>query len=54
MAVIKELERRGTLKNALAGRDEEQLSRILHFLIGYEADQVLFLICVKQKCGKSL
>ncbi|XP_037536847.1 U3 small nucleolar RNA-associated protein 15 homolog [Nematolebias whitei] len=34
VAVIKELERRGTLKNALAGRDEEQLSRILRFLIG--------------------
>lgn len=35
MAVIKELDRRGTLKNALAGRDEEGLSRLLTFVIGY-------------------
>lgn len=35
MAVIKELDRRGTLKNALAGRDEQGLSRLLNFLIGY-------------------
>ncbi|XP_070402313.1 U3 small nucleolar RNA-associated protein 15 homolog [Nothobranchius furzeri] len=34
VAVIKELDRRGTLKNALAGRDEEQLSRLLCFVIG--------------------
>lgn len=36
MAVIKELDRRGTLKNALAGRDEQGLSRLLNFLIGYD------------------
>lgn len=35
MAVIKELDRRGTLKNALAGRDEQGLSRLLTFVIGY-------------------
>ncbi|XP_054630152.1 U3 small nucleolar RNA-associated protein 15 homolog [Dunckerocampus dactyliophorus] len=34
VAVIKELDRRGTLKNALAGRDEQELSRLLNFLIG--------------------
>lgn len=34
VAVIKELDRRGTLKNALAGRDEQQLSQLLNFLIG--------------------
>ncbi|XP_017267728.1 U3 small nucleolar RNA-associated protein 15 homolog isoform X1 [Kryptolebias marmoratus] len=34
VAVITELDRRGTLKNALAGRDEEQLSRLLNFLMG--------------------
>uniref|UniRef100_A0A665WN40 U3 small nucleolar RNA-associated protein 15 homolog n=1 Tax=Echeneis naucrates TaxID=173247 RepID=A0A665WN40_ECHNA len=34
VAVIKELDRRGTLKNALAGRDEQGLSRLLYFLIG--------------------
>lgn len=33
VAVIKELDRRGTLKNALAGRDEQQLSQLLNFLI---------------------
>ncbi|XP_061585477.1 U3 small nucleolar RNA-associated protein 15 homolog [Cololabis saira] len=38
VAVIKELDRRGTLKNALAGRDEQQLSRLLHFLIGNLVD----------------
>ncbi|XP_008283140.1 U3 small nucleolar RNA-associated protein 15 homolog [Stegastes partitus] len=38
VAVIKELDRRGTLKNALAGRDEKQLSRLLNFLIGNLVD----------------
>ncbi|KAM6930437.1 U3 small nucleolar RNA-associated protein 15 homolog [Xenentodon cancila] len=38
VAVIKELDRRGTLKNALAGRDEEELSRLLNFLIGNLVD----------------
>ncbi|CAL8249154.1 unnamed protein product [Merluccius merluccius] len=33
MAVIKELERRGTLKNALAGRDERELCQLLSFVI---------------------
>ncbi|XP_020797597.1 U3 small nucleolar RNA-associated protein 15 homolog [Boleophthalmus pectinirostris] len=35
VAVIKELDRRGKLKNALAGRDEQGLSRLLSFLIGH-------------------
>lgn len=34
VAVMKELDRRGTLKNALAGRDEQGLSHLLNFLIG--------------------
>ena len=34
VAMMKELDRRGKLRNALAGRDENQLSQILHFLIG--------------------
>lgn len=34
VAVMKELDRRGTLKNALAGRDEQGLSQLLNFLIG--------------------
>ncbi|TNN40486.1 U3 small nucleolar RNA-associated protein 15 [Liparis tanakae] len=38
VAVIKELDRRGTLKNALAGRDEEWLARLLNFLIGNLVD----------------
>uniref|UniRef100_A0A3Q1EKN6 U3 small nucleolar RNA-associated protein 15 homolog n=1 Tax=Acanthochromis polyacanthus TaxID=80966 RepID=A0A3Q1EKN6_9TELE len=38
VAVMKELDRRGTLKNALAGRDEQQLSRLLSFLIGNLVD----------------
>eukprot|EP00066_Takifugu_rubripes_P008766 XP_003975203.1 PREDICTED: U3 small nucleolar RNA-associated protein 15 homolog [Takifugu rubripes] len=38
VAVIKELDRRGTLKNALAGRDEQGLSRLLNFLIGNLTD----------------
>ncbi|XP_068166204.1 U3 small nucleolar RNA-associated protein 15 homolog [Antennarius striatus] len=38
VAVIKELNRRGTLKNALAGRDEQALSRLLNFLIGNLVD----------------
>lgn len=38
VAVIKELDRRGTLKNALAGRDEQQLSQLLNFLIGNLVD----------------
>lgn len=33
VAVMQELNRRGTLKNALAGRDEKQLSVLLSFLI---------------------
>ncbi|XP_056457669.1 U3 small nucleolar RNA-associated protein 15 homolog [Gadus chalcogrammus] len=33
MAVIKELDRRGTLKNALAGRDEKELCQLLSFVI---------------------
>ncbi|XP_072272356.1 U3 small nucleolar RNA-associated protein 15 homolog [Pyxicephalus adspersus] len=33
VAVLNEINRRGTLKNALAGRDEKQLSCILTFLI---------------------
>lgn len=39
VAVIKELDRRGTLNNALAGRDEQGLSQLLNFLIGYDADK---------------
>uniref|UniRef100_A0A8C3F1G1 U3 small nucleolar RNA-associated protein 15 homolog n=1 Tax=Chrysemys picta bellii TaxID=8478 RepID=A0A8C3F1G1_CHRPI len=35
VAVMQELNRRGTLKNALAGRDETQLSILLAFLIRY-------------------
>lgn len=38
VAVIKELDRRGKLKNALAGRDEQGLSRLLSFLIGHLVD----------------
>ncbi|KAM4576177.1 U3 small nucleolar RNA-associated protein 15 homolog [Odontesthes bonariensis] len=38
VAVIKELDRRGTLKNALAGRNEQELSRLLNFLIGNLVD----------------
>ncbi|XP_061754197.1 U3 small nucleolar RNA-associated protein 15 homolog [Nerophis ophidion] len=34
VAVMKELDRRGTLKNALAGRDEQEVSLLLSFLIG--------------------
>ncbi|KAG9355047.1 hypothetical protein JZ751_001760 [Albula glossodonta] len=34
VAVMQELRRRGTLKNALAGRDERSLSVLLSFLIG--------------------
>ncbi|KAM4808905.1 U3 small nucleolar RNA-associated protein 15 homolog [Rhinophrynus dorsalis] len=33
VAVMNELKRRGTLKNALAGRDEKQLSTLLNFLL---------------------
>lgn len=33
VAVIMELNRRGTLKNALAGRNEESLTKILSFLL---------------------
>ncbi|XP_067424970.1 U3 small nucleolar RNA-associated protein 15 homolog [Emydura macquarii macquarii] len=35
VAVMQELNRRGTLKNALAGRDEKQLNVLLAFLIRY-------------------
>ncbi|XP_010782642.1 U3 small nucleolar RNA-associated protein 15 homolog [Notothenia coriiceps] len=38
VAVMKELDRRGTLKNALAGRDEQALARLLNFLIGNVVD----------------
>lgn len=38
VAVMKELDRRGRLRNALAGRDEHQLSQILNFLIGNVVD----------------
>ncbi|NP_001133650.1 U3 small nucleolar RNA-associated protein 15 homolog [Salmo salar] len=38
VAVMKELDRRGTLKNALAGRDEQNLSQLLNFLIGNVVD----------------
>uniref|UniRef100_A0A8C5GXV6 U3 small nucleolar RNA-associated protein 15 homolog n=1 Tax=Gouania willdenowi TaxID=441366 RepID=A0A8C5GXV6_GOUWI len=46
VAVIKELNRRGTLKNALAGRDEQELSRILNFLIGNLVDARFTLVLV--------
>ncbi|XP_015269075.1 PREDICTED: U3 small nucleolar RNA-associated protein 15 homolog [Gekko japonicus] len=38
VAVIQELNRRGTLKNALAGRDEKQLTVLLNFLIRHVTD----------------
>ncbi|XP_053147248.1 U3 small nucleolar RNA-associated protein 15 homolog [Hemicordylus capensis] len=38
VAVMHELSRRGTLKNALAGRDEKQLSLLLTFLIRHVTD----------------
>lgn len=38
VAVIKELDRRGKLRNALAGRDEQELSRLLGFLVGHLVD----------------
>ncbi|CAJ0937568.1 unnamed protein product [Ranitomeya imitator] len=38
VAVMNEIERRGTLKNALAGRDEKQLCQILTFLMKYIVD----------------
>ncbi|XP_006627225.1 U3 small nucleolar RNA-associated protein 15 homolog [Lepisosteus oculatus] len=38
VAVIQELNRRGTLKNALAGRDEKSLTNLLNFLIRYMVD----------------
>uniref|UniRef100_G3NKA3 U3 small nucleolar RNA-associated protein 15 homolog n=1 Tax=Gasterosteus aculeatus aculeatus TaxID=481459 RepID=G3NKA3_GASAC len=38
VAVMKELDRRGTLKNALAGRDEQGLCSLLHFLLGNVVD----------------
>ncbi|XP_072289471.1 U3 small nucleolar RNA-associated protein 15 homolog [Eucyclogobius newberryi] len=38
VAVIKELDRRGKLQNALAGRDEQGLSHLLSFLIGHLVD----------------
>ncbi|XP_003216306.1 U3 small nucleolar RNA-associated protein 15 homolog [Anolis carolinensis] len=39
VAVIQDLNRRGTLKNALAGRDEEQLRVLLSFLISHVTDE---------------
>ncbi|XP_067246069.1 U3 small nucleolar RNA-associated protein 15 homolog [Chanodichthys erythropterus] len=38
VAVIMELNRRGTLKNALAGRNEESLTKILSFLLKHITD----------------
>ncbi|KAM3939577.1 U3 small nucleolar RNA-associated protein 15 homolog [Leptodactylus fuscus] len=38
VAVMNDIERRGTLKNALAGRDEKQLSTILLFLMKHIVD----------------
>ncbi|XP_043120894.1 U3 small nucleolar RNA-associated protein 15 homolog [Puntigrus tetrazona] len=38
MAVIIELNRRGTLKNALAGRNEQSLTKILNFLLKHIFD----------------
>ncbi|XP_049618123.1 U3 small nucleolar RNA-associated protein 15 homolog [Syngnathus scovelli] len=38
VAVMKELDLRGTLKNALAGRDERDVNRLLTFLIGHMLD----------------
>ncbi|XDV29159.1 hypothetical protein PO909_032312 [Leuciscus waleckii] len=38
VVVMMELNRRGTLKNALAGRDEASLARILDFLLKYITD----------------
>ncbi|XP_069483597.1 U3 small nucleolar RNA-associated protein 15 homolog [Ambystoma mexicanum] len=38
VAVMQELNRRGTLKNALAGRDEKQLSLLLGFLLRHAVD----------------
>ncbi|XP_030645877.1 U3 small nucleolar RNA-associated protein 15 homolog [Chanos chanos] len=38
VAVMMELNRRGTLRNALAGRDEESLTRILNFLLKHMLD----------------
>ncbi|KAM9810732.1 U3 small nucleolar RNA-associated protein 15 homolog [Neosynchiropus ocellatus] len=47
VAVVKELDRRGTLKNALAGRDEKAVSQILNFLIGNMVDPRFAPILVK-------
>lgn len=38
VAVIMELNRRGTLRNALAGRNEESLTNLLHFLLKHITD----------------
>lgn len=38
IAVMTELNRRGTLKNALAGRDEQSLTTVLNFLLKYITD----------------
>lgn len=35
VSIIKELNRRGVLANALAGRDEKEITRVLNFLIRY-------------------
>lgn len=35
VSIIKELTRRGVLANALAGRDEKEVTRVLNFLIRY-------------------
>ncbi|XP_076848975.1 U3 small nucleolar RNA-associated protein 15 homolog [Brachyhypopomus gauderio] len=38
IAVMMELNRRGTLRNALAGRDEQNLTTLLHFLLKHVTD----------------
>lgn len=48
VAVIKELDRRGTLKNALAGRDEQQLSQLLNFLIRWETKTLCPFFLLKE------
>uniref|UniRef100_A0A8C1FX37 U3 small nucleolar RNA-associated protein 15 homolog n=1 Tax=Cyprinus carpio TaxID=7962 RepID=A0A8C1FX37_CYPCA len=54
VAVIIELNRRGTLKNALAGRNEESLTKILNFLLKHIFDprfsRPLFCTCEMCLC----
>lgn len=47
VAVMNEINRRGTLKNALAGRDEKQLSCILTFLIKHVVEPRFAPILIK-------